>query len=84
VRGSLQTARLEHLDNGDLVEFECQCHYSIIVRPIVLRALRGKRFVSDDTKVLDLVLRWRCYSCGYRGPENRIRVISAGPAKIRR
>jgi len=80
----LQTARLADLDNGDLVEFECQCPYSFIVRPMVLRALRGKKFIPDDTKSLDLVLRWHCESYGYREPEDLVRVISAGRVKIRR
>jgi len=83
MRGSLQTARLSDLDPGDLVEFRCQCRYEICIRPMVLKSLRGGAFIGDDEKVADLALRWRCRNCGYRGPENSIRVISSGPARIR-
>jgi hypothetical protein len=83
MRGSVQSAKLSDLDPGDLVEFSCKCHYEVAVRPLVLRALRGRRFISDDTKVLDLALRWRYRNCGHRGPESRVRVISAGPVRVR-
>jgi hypothetical protein len=83
MRGSLQSARLADLEPGDLVEFICQCRYEVAVRPMVLRALRGKRFIPDDMKVAELALRWRCQNCGYRGPESRVRVISTGPARVR-
>jgi hypothetical protein len=46
--------------------------------------LRGKRLIPDDTKVIDLALRWRCRNCGYRGPESRVRVIQAVRAHQRR
>lgn len=83
MRGSLQTARLADLDAADLVEFRCRCRYEICIRPMVLRSLRGGAFIADDAKVADLALRWRCRACGYRGPENSVRVIAGGPAKLR-
>jgi hypothetical protein len=51
MRGSLQSARLPDLDPGDLVEFICTCRYKVVVSPLVLRVLRGKRFIPDDTKI---------------------------------
>ncbi len=82
MRGHLQTASLEDLDNGDIVEFEySHCHHSILVRPIALRALRGKQFIPDNTKILDIRLRWRCTACGSRDPDNRTEYW-ASPARI--
>jgi hypothetical protein len=83
MRGGFQSCRLADLDPSDVVEFRCRCGYEVAVRPIILRAPRGKRAIADDEKVANLAHRFRCRWCGYRGPENSVRVLSIGPARQR-